>query len=101
MKSVTFQIKTIFPISDDELTEELLLAETRMNAESKVRFHLQEYPSKIECLENKIEAYKFICTLAEVPKFIIDNPEVFKPAPLTKEDKKWAKKKIKEYKASK
>lgn len=98
MKSVTFTVNTIFPLSENEMIEELLLAETRMNSESKLRFYLNEHPSKIDDLENKIEAYKLICKLAKVPKFIIDNPEAFKPDPLTNEDVKWAKDKIAEYK---
>lgn len=88
----------MFPISDREMIEELLLAETRMNSESKIRFHLKECPSRVEDLENKIDAYKFICRVANIPQFIIDNPEVMKPVPLTNEDVKWAKEKISEYK---
>lgn len=101
MESVTFAVNTIFPLSEKEMMEEMLLAETRMNAESKLRFYLRDCPSKLEQLEKKIEAYKFICKLAKVPEFIIENPEAFKPAPLTNEDKKWARERIEEYKSSK
>lgn len=97
MKSATFAINTIFPISEKEMIEELLLAETRMNSESKVRFHLRESPSQLEDLENKIKAYKMICKLAGIPKFIIDNPEASIPDSSTNEDIKWAREKISEY----
>lgn len=97
MKTATFAINTIFPISEKEMIEELLLAETRMNSESKVRFHLRDCPSKLEDLENKIKAYKTICKLAGIPKFIIDDPEASIPDPSTSEDIKWTRAKISEY----
>lgn len=101
IRTVTFSIDMILPLSEDEIVEELLLAETRMNAESRLRFHLKEHPSKVEALENKIEAYKFICEQAEVPKFVVDNPEVFKPQPTTREDKKWVRQTIKKFREHK
>lgn len=97
MKTATFAINTIFPISEKEMIEELLLAETRMNSQSKVRFHLRDCPSQLEDLENKIRAYKLICKLAGIPKFIIDNPEASVPDLSTSEDIKWAREKIEEY----
>lgn len=80
------------------MIEELLLAETRMNSESKVRFHMRDCPSQLEDLENKIKAYKLICKIAGIPKFIIDNPEASIPDPSTNEDVKWTREKIAEYK---
>lgn len=101
MRSVTFEIKTSLGLSEREIMEELLLAETRMNSESRLRFHLSEESPRVDELEKKIEAYKKICRLADVPKFIVDNPEVAIPAIPTKEDIRWAKKSIEEYAASK
>ena len=98
MRTVTFVIHNSFSLSDKEMMEELLLAETRMNDGSRLRFHLHECPTKVEDLQNKIDAYKFICQSANVPKFIIDHPETVKPEPLTEEDKKWAKETIAENK---
>lgn len=34
------EVSTIFPLTKEELYQELLLAENRMNTESKLRFHI-------------------------------------------------------------
>lgn len=101
MRSVTFAIKGGLDLSEKEVVEELLLAETRMNSQSKLRFYLSQESIRMDELEKKIEAYKKICRLADVPKFIVDNPEVAIPFHPTKEDIKWARKSILEHAESK
>lgn len=101
MRTVTFTIKSSLDLSDKEIVEELLLAETRMNSDSKLRFHLSQESIRIDELEKKIEAYKKICRLADIPKFIVDNPEVAIPFHPTKEDIQWARKSILEHAESK
>lgn len=91
MRTVTFTIKSNLDLSDKEIVEELLLAETRMNSDSKLRFHLSQESIRIDELEKKIEAYKKICRLADIPKFIVDNPEAAIPFDSTKEDIRWTK----------
>lgn len=100
MRTVTFKIR-FNSLSEKEVMEELLLAETRMNSDSRLRFYLSQETIRIDELEKKIEAYKKICQLADVPKFIVDNPEVAIPAVPTKEDIRWTKKSIMEHAESK
>src|SRR5947207_275252 len=101
MRSVTFSIKGGSDLSDREIMEELLLAETRMNSESKLKFHLSQESVMVAQLERKIEAYRRICMIADVPKFIADNPEAAIPSIATKEDIRWVKKSILEHAESK
>lgn len=38
--TITIEVGTNFNISDEEFKKEILLAETRMNTNSKLRFHI-------------------------------------------------------------
>ncbi len=49
-------------------------------------------------LDKKIEAYKEICRLADVPEVLIENPELILQSNPTKDDIDWAKKIIIKYK---
>lgn len=55
-KTITFTVKNNFDLSEEEFTEELLLAETRMNELSKLRFHLQEKNSGDSGMNNTVTA---------------------------------------------
>lgn len=48
-------------------------------------------------LENKIKAYKELCKLAQVPKLLIDFPELIQSNDLTEEEFNKVKKIVEEY----